>query len=98
MSDLGLTKSNTEWVRNGAHATTHLANNEDGESAAIVCIKVKPSYEGPQVAALLVHEAVHIWQKWCEMYGEANPGTEQEAYAIQFISSELFYAYTEKLK
>lgn len=81
-----------------ANATTHFAKHEDGDQAAIVCIEVKPQYDGAQIAALLVHEAVHIWQQWCEMYGERSPASEQQAYGIQFLSSELFYAYAGKLK
>jgi hypothetical protein len=46
-----------------------------------------------QVYALLVHEAVHIWQDVKHRIGEDNPSSEFEAYAIQNISQELMLAY-----
>lgn len=49
------------------------------------------------VYALLVHEAVHIWQRWCLDAGEVAPGDEVEAYSIQRIALDLFGAYLHLL-
>ena len=46
--------------------------------------------------ALLVHEAVHVWQAFCEDIGEKSPSDEFEAYSIQSISYELMTAYANK--
>ena len=44
-------------------------------------------------AVSLVHEAVHIWQGFCDYIGEENPSKEFEAYTIQNITQRLFDAY-----
>lgn len=49
------------------------------------------------VYALLVHEAVHIWQRWCSDAGEDAAGGEIEAYAIQRLALNLFGAYLHLL-
>lgn len=48
-----------------------------------------------QVAALLVHEAVHIKQAILEYFGEANVGDETEAYMVQRISQDLMNMYVD---
>lgn len=44
-----------------------------------------------ELYGLLVHEAVHIWQQYCDFYGETTPGREQEAYAVQAVFQELAF-------
>lgn len=48
-----------------------------------------------QVHALLVHEAVHLWQDARRVLGEKEPSAEFEAYAVQSISQRLMEAYDE---
>lgn len=83
-----------QWVRDGANATTHELVNPEGGHVAVVCIKATTQHPC-QVAALLVHEAVHVWQYHCDRIGERNPSSEFEAYSIQAISQRLLYAYAE---
>jgi hypothetical protein len=52
---------------------------------------------GLQVAALLVHEAVHVWQLFRESIGEHGPSKEFEAYSIQAISQRLMERYRDSL-
>ncbi len=61
--------------------------------AAIVCIKAGEGYSPVQVTALLVHEAVHIWQSVKERHNETCPGKELEAYGIQAIAQALITEY-----
>jgi hypothetical protein len=49
-----------------------------------------------EVAAMLAHEAVHVWQATCEFIGETNPGREQAAYAIQNIVYVLYQDYLSR--
>lgn len=89
LDDLGV-KDRPHWIATPqADATTHSMPNHEGKLSAIVCICGFEGREPVEVAGLLIHEAVHVWQAWCNYYGERRPGDEQEAYAIQSIAQEL---------
>jgi hypothetical protein len=81
-----------------AHATAHFYENKAQEKkCCIICMhpsaveREKTNPEG--VVALLVHEAVHLWQYIKEDIGEHNPSKEFEAYAIQNLTQELLQSY-----
>lgn len=85
------------WIKNStSHATAHFITSPDG-LAVVVCINVDEGRNGIEVAGLLVHESVHVWQEWCALVGETRPGHEQEAYAIQAISQELMAEYARRI-
>ncbi len=86
------------WVGETANATTHHMSRPDGEHLTIVCLREKPGESPTSVASILVHEAVHIWQFFCDSIGETKPSEEFEAYTIQNISYRLFEAYIEMKK
>lgn len=67
------------------------------ELAAIVCFPPGPDRDSIEVAGLLVHEAVHIWQEYLIHIGEKYPGVETEAYAIQRISMGLMSEYSRQV-
>ena len=46
-----------------------------------------------EVIALIVHEAVHVWQEIKQRMGEQNPSIEFEAYSIQQIVVNLVSDY-----
>lgn len=48
-----------------------------------------------QIHGLLLHEAVHIWQRVRTLMGESDPSKEFEAYSIQRIAQDLFAMYKE---
>ena len=48
-----------------------------------------------EIHGLLLHEAVHIWQRVRQRMGETNPSTEFEAYSIQAIAQDLFAMFEE---
>jgi len=85
---------------NHSHATTHFFASPDGDSfSTIVCLDNSIERPIEQIYALLVHEAVHIWQDVKELIGEKEPSSEFEAYSLQQISQNLMFAYkglTEK--
>ncbi|MBC6819573.1 hypothetical protein CKK01_19100, partial [Acinetobacter baumannii] len=43
-----------------------------------------------EIYGLLLHEAVHVWQKVKKLMGEKEPSSEFEAYSIQAIAQDLF--------
>ena len=81
-------------------ATIHFfENNENNGKCAIIALsETSKKYELEQIYAILVHEAVHLWQEICDDIGEKFPASEQEAYAIQRISQSLMYSYKEQTK
>lgn len=78
-------------------ATTNIFENENGETCCIVCL-FDHTRDKNQIFALLVHEAVHIWQEIRKSMGENEPSVEFEAYSIQRISQSLFYEYDRQRK
>lgn len=100
LKDLNLTDDD-EFVPSGWHACTHTFKTNDGSIACIVGLNMENAakMEPIDVAALLVHEAVHVWQYTERAAGTNNPfGDEGEAYFVQNISATLMHAYAEKLK
>lgn len=86
------------WIKTvTADATMHWLNNPKKEMVCIVAVRVREGIAGVQIASMLVHEAVHIWQQFRERIGESSPSAEFEAYAIQSISQRLMHAYAERL-
>ncbi len=92
-----MSKPREPYVNPGSHATTwQLGRGDDGGQVCVVCIE--PSGHDPiATCALLVHEAVHVWQAWREQAGEKSPSHEFEAYAIQSIAGRLMWAYREQV-
>jgi len=81
-----------------AHATCHFFEKDDGKKIALVCIGSMSGRTGIEIAGLLIHEAVHIWQAHHEDIGEHRPSHEFEAYAIQRIAMNLMDAFEQTLK
>lgn len=46
-----------------------------------------------ETVALIVHEAVHVWQGYAASLSETEPGAEFEAYSVQAITLELLKQY-----
>lgn len=80
-----------------ADATAHFFDDQRGDSVAVVALGDTTGRSSVEVAGLLVHEAVHIWQTHRENIGETHPGREQEAYAVQGIAQELMAEYARRL-
>lgn len=80
-----------------ADATVHFFDNRSGDSVAVVALGDTAGRSSVEIAGLLVHEAVHIWQTHRESIGETHPGREQEAYAVQGIAQELMAEYARRL-
>lgn len=87
----------TDFVSPGANATTHNCENPHGKPVCIVCLGSREGRNSIEVAGLLIHEAVHVWQRYAMSIGERHPGDEQEAYGIQAIAQELLAEYARRL-
>ena len=62
---------------------------------AIVQIGDTSERTSVEIHGLLLHEAVHVWQRIKKRMGESNPSTEFEAYSIQRIALDLFSMFEE---
>lgn len=101
LKDIDCTDCNEAFLPKGWPACTRHFDNVNGSTAFIVAFSMEAAAkEDPiDVAALLVHEAVHVWQGTERTAGKLGCfGDEGEAYSIQNISTRLMTAYAEKLK
>ncbi|MGZ8497402.1 MAG: hypothetical protein ACXWXL_03265 [Candidatus Binatia bacterium] len=99
MKDLNVDKKDSpEFVTQGFGATTHTFTRFCGKLAGVVCLSEPGDKTQEQIYALLVHEAVHVWQAFRQSIGENSPSSEFEAYSIQTISQRLFEAYEKSRK
>ncbi len=87
-----------QWVSENAGATSHHLINKEGAITSVVCVGDYKDRNPIEVAGMLVHEAVHVWQWYTETIGERTPASEQEAYAIQAIAQELMAEFSRRMK
>lgn len=83
------------WVTGTADACTRTYISDSGLRIAVVCMYPDLPYSEQEIAALLVHEAVHIAQFVFDDVGELEPSRELQAYTIQDITRALFMSYVE---
>jgi hypothetical protein len=85
------------WITgDNSNGTTHFFTSPKGERVCVVCIRVPKGKKLGEVLGLIVHEAVHVWQEYCDMIGEHRPSSEFEAYTVQAIAQRLMFAYNDK--
>jgi len=84
-------------IHQGKSAMVHYFENHEGSEVAFVCMYEWQGKARESVYALLVHEAVHIWQRMCEIMGEREPSSEFEAYCVQAISQRLFMEFERQV-
>ena len=80
-----------------SNATVSYLEDAKKELCVIVALQVLPETEPIQIAGILTHEAVHVFQQYCSRIGEENPSSEFEAYSIQSIAQRLMQAYSERI-
>lgn len=85
-------------INDHSHASVHFFCGPQGKQAAVVCIRDFDGKDTEAVQALIVHEAVHIWQEIREHYGEKEPSSEFEAYAIQALTLNLLTEFNRQTK
>jgi hypothetical protein len=88
-------KTSEPYLSGNRLATVHFFENNESR-AAIVCMN--ETNDIMENISTLVHESVHVWQQYAETIHETNPGSEQEAYAIEHISFYLIEEYLKRKK
>lgn len=84
-----------KYIPDNASACVHYYEDEDKKSVCVVSLDIMKWLEKDQadVLALLVHEASHVVDEHFLVMGERKPAPEQRAYALQYVSGELFIEY-----
>lgn len=86
-----------KWLDDEALGSAHTFTNPSGNLCCVVCMRPKNGASEIENAGTLVHEAVHVWQKYAAHIGEGAPSMEFEAYAIESIAKRLMQAYANSL-
>jgi len=94
MQEIGIDDPD-KWLNPGQIALVHhFSSNIFGGRICVVCIGDIEGWDPIEVASILVHEAVHIWQAYVEFIEEDNPSNEFEAYSIERVAHNLMEEYT----
>lgn len=85
------------WVPDGSTGATHRFIGRNGKLVFVITLdpsrhNLRGAYEN------LVHEAVHVFQRWSVDIGETEPSKEFEAYSIANIARRLMDKYDELRK
>jgi len=89
-------KEQVQFLGPHADATTTTLTKDD-RLCCIISMGDTAERTPVEIAGLLIHESVHVWQAYVDAMGERNPGAEQEAYAIQAIAQELLAEYARRI-
>jgi len=85
-----------EWPSSIAQTIT--LDWPDRDPVCIVALRAGlGDHTGIQIAGILVHEAVHVWQEYIHHIGEDRPSSEMEAYGIQNISYTLMEEFLRRI-
>lgn len=84
-----------EYPQSDARVSFFVKKNGSPHCAIVTVNETIDKHDGLSVAALIAHEATHVWQRCCEVMGEENPSIEFEAYSIQHILGSLLIAYED---
>lgn len=99
MRDLGISLADAGvWINPGYNGLVQTYRHKNGTNCNVVSIANHEGRGPIEVAGILVHEAVHVFQSICEMMGEHSPSKEFEAYSIQVIAMRLMSSYERKIK
>jgi hypothetical protein len=86
-----------KWLDDDSLGSAHTFTNPKGNIACVVCMRPREGGNSIDAAGTLIHEAVHVWQQYCERVNEHAPSREFEAYAIEAIATTLMKAYAATL-
>ena len=85
-----------DWPQ--SNATTITIDQPGQDPVCIVVLTIgQDEYTGVEIAGILIHEAVHVWQEYLRSIGENEPSSEMEAYGIQNISYTLMQEFSRRV-
>lgn len=98
LESLGIDRNRMPAPLHGEHAdaTCHRLASTNGDRCCVVFLRALSTTTPLEIAGLLVHEAVHIWQEYAEAY-KINDANELEANVIQAISQRLMAEYVRQV-
>lgn len=89
-------KNPDEWLGANQMAGVHTWETR-AKLICVVCLHPDSRKADPiEVAASLVHEAVHVFQRLCDSIGESAPSREFEAYSIERIAERLMREFVRQ--
>ena len=78
------------WIEESRQKAVVHTWESRGQLTCVVCLHPDALQSDPiEVVAVLVHEAVHVFQRLCDSIGEDHPSSEFEAYSIERIAEQL---------
>ena len=79
----------------GGAMTCELSKDDTRELLCIVAVSEEHTDDPVELVKTLTHEAVHVWQFYCDEICETNPSPEFMAYGISYLAAELIMKYNE---
>lgn len=96
MKRLNVEGAPVQWCA-GAAAVVHFFEESTAGIIALMSFDAKAAQaagmDGIVIAALLCHEAVHVMQESRRWMREKKPGSEWEAFTVQFVAQRFMEAY-----
>jgi hypothetical protein len=96
MKEAGYRKS--EFLSMGCPAQVTFGTNKEGKNEAVVQLCNVTDKSRIAIYGLILHESVHIYQELKRLMCEKEVSSEFEAYSIQRIAQDLFWAFEESEK
>jgi hypothetical protein len=92
-------KNPDPWLEAGRLVACVHTWERAGKLTSVVCLHPDSRTADPiEVAATLVHEAVHVFQRLCDSIGETSPSREFEAYSIERIAERLMREFKRQVQ
>lgn len=81
------------------HAQAYAASWVDNKRNFHGIVYLNSELKGKRlIRSVLIHEAVHVFQAYCDAINEADPSVEFQAYAVESIAGGLMGLYRKRNK
>ena len=85
------------WMDESKNAALLHTWEENGRVTCVLCLHPGAQTADPiEVAGMLVHESVHVFQRLCDSIGESEPSREFEAYSIERIAEQFMREFVRQ--